>query len=207
MAKGKARVRANPRIATVSGRPATLFVGIQRYVATPIETSQGSKNNIDAGVRLVVTPYTGGQGQVLVDVNAEVSTLSPPDPVTKLPEKSTRTATTTVRIGDARTIVIGGLNQQELRSSRTKIPVLGDLPFLGPLLFQSRTQTATQTELVLFITPRILSNTGHLPPDEEKALEERFLKSDLTRPLPPPAIPLTPPTTGIPPITPPGGKP
>ncbi len=185
ISKGKARVRANPRIATVSGRPATFFVGIQRYVSTPIETLQGSKNNIDAGVRLLVTPYTGGQGQVLIDVNAEVSTLSPPDPLTKLPEKSTRTATTIVRIDDGKTIVIGGLNQQENRSVRTKIPVLGDLPFFGPLLFQGHTQTATNTELVIFITPRILSSTGHLPETEERTLIDRFLKSDLTKPLPP----------------------
>lgn len=192
ISKGKARVRANPRIATVSGRPANFFVGIQRYVSTPIETLQGSKNNIDAGVRLLVTPYTGGQGQVLVDVNAEVSTLSPPDPLTKLPEKSTRTATTIVRIDDGKTIVIGGLNQQENRSVRTKIPVLGDLPLFGPLLFQGHTQTATNTELVVFITPRILSGTGHLPEAEEKTLIDRFLKSDLTKPLPPAPKPTTP---------------
>lgn len=184
ISKGKARVRANPRIATVSGRPASFFVGIQRYVATPIDSLQGSKNNIDAGVRLQVTPYTGGQGQVLIDVSTEVSTLSAPDPVTKLPEKSTRTASTTVRVDDAKTIVIGGLNQQELRSSRTRVPVLSEVPFLGPLLFQGHTQTATSTELVIFITPRILSNTGHLPEKEEKELETRFLKSDLSKALP-----------------------
>ena len=128
----------------------------------------------------------------LIDVNAEVSTLSPPDPLTKLPEKSTRTATTIVRIDDGKTIVIGGLNQQENRSVRTKIPILGDLPLFGPLLFQGHTQTATNAELVIFITPRILSSTGHLPEDEEKTLIDRFLKSDLTKPVPPAPRPVTP---------------
>ena len=108
--KGKARVRAKPRIATVSGRRASIFVGRQRYVIQPIETSNGrSSNFIDAGVRLNITPYTGGQQQVLIDVDAEVSTLSAPDPVTRLPEKSTRTASTIVRVNDGQTIVIGGL--------------------------------------------------------------------------------------------------
>ncbi len=185
-AKGKARVRANPRIATVSGRKASIFVGNERYVATPIDNAQGGQqNSINAGVRLEVTPYTGGKGQILVDVDAEVSTLSPPDPVTKLPTKSTRTATTTVRADDGQTIVIGGLNQQELRSVRNKVPILGSLPILGPLLFQNKSVNDTQTELVLFITPRILSQTGHLPADEEKTLKDRFLNSDLRSPLPP----------------------
>ena len=193
--QGRARVRANPRIATVSGRQATIFVGQQRYVATPIDTggNGGSRNYIDAGVNLAITPYTGGQGQILVDVNAEVSTLSAPDPATHLPEKSTRTAKTVVRVKDGQTIVIGGLVQQETRDVRTKVPVLGDIPFLGPLLFQTKNVQTTQTELVLFITPRILSNTGHLPAAEEAALKARFLDSDLNRSLPPAPRPPDPP--------------
>ncbi len=200
--QGKARVRANPRIATVSGRQASIFVGQQRYVATPIDTGTGgSRNYIDAGVNLAITPYTGGQGQILVDVNAEVSTLSAPDPATHLPEKSTRTAKTTVRVKDGQTIVIGGLVQQETRDVRTKVPVLGDIPFVGPLLFQTKNVQTTQTELVLFITPRILSNTGHLPQGEERALKARFLDSDLNKPLPPaprPPDPLIPPSLRLP---------
>lgn len=186
--KGKARVRANPRIATVSGRRASIFVGRQRYVATPIEGRGGGQGNfIDAGVRLGITPYTGGQKQVLVDVDAEVSTLSAPDPVTRLPEKSTRTASTVVHINDGQTIVIGGLRQQESRDVRTKVPLLGDIPLLGPLLFRTKDSRTTQTELVLFITPRILSDTGHLPEAEEQALKQRFLESNLSQPLPPAA--------------------
>lgn len=197
--KGVANVRANPRIATVSGRRASIFVGRQRYVVTPIESSDGrggQRNFIDAGVRLGITPFTGGQGQILVDVDAEVSTLSAPDPLTRLPEKSTRTASTIVRVGDGQTIVIGGLTQQETRDVRTKVPLLGDLPILGPLFFQTKDVRATQTELVLFITPRILSDTGHLPADQEKAIQQRFLDSDIAKPLPPapprPADPIKP---------------
>jgi len=188
--KGKAHVRANPRIATVSGRSASIFVGLQRYIATPIDSNTGSSNNISAGVRLNITPYTGGQGQILVRVTTEVSTLSALDPITKLPEKSTRTADTTVRTGDGQTIVIGGLTQQEARSVHNKIPFFGDIPFLGPLFFQSKNDQTTETELALFITPRILSNTGHLPEKEEKQLKDRFLNSDLTRPAPagPPTV-------------------
>jgi len=174
--KGQAKVRANPRISTISGRPANIFVGQQRYLVTPIDTGDGNQtNNINAGVRLGITPYTGGQGEVLVDVNAEVSTLTALDPITHLPDKDTRTANTTVRVNSGQTIVIGGLIQTETRGTRNKVPLLGDIPLLGPLFFQTKTVGTTESELVLFITPRILSETGHLPEAEEKALKKKFL--------------------------------
>ncbi|PQV63158.1 type II and III secretion system protein [Abditibacterium utsteinense] len=181
---GRARVRANPRIATVSGRHASIFVGRQRYIVTPIDTGGGQRNFIDAGVRLDITPYTGGEKQIIIDVNAEVSTLSAVDPVTRLPEKSTRTTDTKVRVSDGQTIVIGGLKQSETRDVETKVPILGNLPLLGPLLFRSRDKRNTNTELVLFVTPRILSDTGHLPEQEEKDIKRRFLTPDLSAPLP-----------------------
>ncbi len=202
--KGKARVRANPRIATVSGRRASIFVGRQRYVVTPIDTGSGQRNFIDAGVRLGMTPYTGGQGQILVDVDTEVSTLSAIDPVTRLPEKSTRTADTIVRVADGGTIVIGGLRQQESREVRTRIPILGDVPLIGPL-FRTKDVRSTQTELLIFITPRTLSDTGHLPAAEEEKLKEQFLQSDLKQSLPPaPPLELNIPAepTGETPLTP-----
>ncbi len=56
-------------------------------------------------------------------------------------------------------------------------------------MFRSRNKRTTDTELVLFITPRILSDTGHLPQAEESALKNRFLAPDLSAPLPPlPAV-------------------
>jgi hypothetical protein len=160
------------------------FRGRPRYIATPIDTGGGQRNFIDAGVRLGMTPYTGGQGQILVEVDAEVSTLSAIDPITRLPEKSTRTANTIVRVGDGGTIVIGGLRQQESREVRTKIPILGDVPFIGSL-FRTKDERSTQTELMIFITPRTLSDTGHLPAAEEENLKREFLDSTLKQSLPP----------------------
>ena len=84
-----------------------------------------------------------------------------------------------MRVQDGQTIVIGGLKQQESRDVRTKIPFLGNIPIFGPLLFRTRDKRTTNSELVLFITPRILSDTGHLPEKEEAALKEKFLNGDL----------------------------
>lgn len=176
---GKARVKASPRIATVSGQRATIFIGKQRYLSTPVAMPRGDdefsgmwqSNVIDAGVRLVMTPWTGGQGEIIVDIRPEISVLSAPDPTTGLPERSTRRANTTVRVRDGETVIIGGLLQQESYRTRTRIPLLGDLPIVGPL-FQSVNDRETNTELAIFVTPRILSQTGHLPPDEERKYQD-----------------------------------
>jgi len=169
----RATVRACPRIATVSGQSASFFVGIQRYLRQPIE-SEGYRNYIDAGVRLNLRPWTGDGKEIICDIRpSEVSTLSAPDPITGLPEKSTRTANTTVRVRDGQTIIIGGLSQDEERIIRSRVPILGSLPLIGGL-FRSRDKFLAHTELAVFITPRILSQTGHLPAEEEQRLRSQF---------------------------------
>ena len=177
----RAKVRAAPRIATISGRWARFFVGIQRYLRQPIESGGdeywGTRNYIDAGVRLDVCAWTGDGEEIICRIEPEVSTLSALDPVTGLPEKITRNANTMVRVRDGQTVVIGGLRQEEERAVRTRVPILGNLPLLGSLFRSSRSVT-TRTDLVVFITPRVLSRTGHLPAAEERQLHDRFLEPE-----------------------------
>jgi type IV pilus assembly protein PilQ len=166
----RARVRANPRVATVSGQQATIFIGQEQYLTTPVG-SQG--NSISAGVSLTVTPLTGGDGEIILDVNEEISTLSAADAVTALPTKTTRTARTTVRVRDGQTIVTGGLRQAESRSVRRAIPILSEIPVIGNL-FRSKKIENTVVDLAIFITARLLSQTGHLPAEEEATIRQRF---------------------------------
>lgn len=162
---GQARVNANPRIATISGQPASIFVGRQRYLSQSVD----GRNYIDAGITLSMTPWTGGNGEIIAEIHPEVSVMSALDPITKLPEKSTRRANTVVRVKDGDTIVIGGLTQMEQSRTRTRIPLLGQMPLLG-WLFTKNERSEAQTEMVFFITPRIMSKTGHLKPEREKEL-------------------------------------
>ena len=172
--KQRARVRANPRIATLSGQSANIFIGQQQYLSSPVNIpGQGSSNYIDAGVSLSVLPVTGGGGEILLNLNEEISTLSAPDAITGLPTKTTRTMKTFVRVRDGQTIVTGGLRQLETRSVKHSIPILGSLPVLGPF-FRSSTMEKTNVDLAIFITARILSNSGHLPTQEEKAIKDRM---------------------------------
>ncbi len=177
VSEGKARVRANPHISTVSGQPAEIFIGQQRYLSVPVtlsgENEGRSSNSIDAGVQLNMTPLTGGQGEIILEIDVEISTLSAPDANTGLPNKSTRTARTIIRANDGQTIIIGGLQQEETRARKTRIPVLSSLPIVGRF-FKSKRIEQVKTDLAIFVTPRTLTLTGHRPAEEEAELMERF---------------------------------
>ncbi len=173
--KGRARVRAAPRIATVSGQKASIFIGVQQFLSTPVTMpDEEQANSIDAGVSLEMTPYTGGEGEIIAEIAPEVSTLTAPDPKTGLPDRTSRRAKTVVHVRDGETIIIGGLSQHEVRQTRGRIPVLDKIPLIGPL-FRSKHLEEINTELAIFITPRTLSQTGHLPDEEEQRLKARFL--------------------------------
>ncbi len=183
--QGKARVRAAPSIATVSGRFANIFIGRRRFLSTPVQVMRDSgrggdssffstTNFIDAGVSLDMRPWTGG-GDIIIWLQPEISTLSADDPVTDLPEKSTRRANSVVKVRDGETIIIGGLQQTETRTIRNRLPLLGDLPLFGKF-FRSTKISSVQTDLVIFVTPRVLSQTGHLPAEQEAEMKKKFLE-------------------------------
>lgn len=184
--QGKARVHANPRIATVSGQRASIFVGKQRYLSTPESIGGGrgegdyffrQTNFIDVGVRLDITPWTGGNGEITLSIMPEVSNISELDRETGMPVLSTRRAQTTVRVKDGETIVIGGLTQRQEYQTRTKIPLLGDLPILGSL-FQGTKTNRINSELLIFVTPHVLTDQGRL---KDEAQEQRIRQKMLER--------------------------
>jgi len=171
----KARVRACPSIATVSGSSARVFIGTQQFLEIPVYLpGQGRSNSIDAGVSLQMRPLTGGEGEIILRIEEEISTLGAISPATGLPEKTTRSADTTVRLRDGQTLVIGGLQQDESRQIHARIPLLADIPIIGRL-FQSHDIERTRVDLSIFVTARLLSRTGHLPPEQEEAIIRHFI--------------------------------
>lgn len=176
---GKAEIKANPRMAAMNGQKAEIFVGAQRFIQVKFlqyGQQQERIQSVPVGVRLEVTPWTGGNGEITVKGMAEVSNISSIDPETGLPLLSTRRAESTVRVRDNETIVIGGLLQRQEQVTRREVPFLGKLPIIGPALFRSKTRSFVNTELVIFVTPRILTETGHLPDaEQEQQIRDRFL--------------------------------
>lgn len=158
---GKARVRARPKMALVNGKTASLFIGAQRFIQTQVNSFGGVQTRIqpvDVGVKLGLTALTGGNGEITTTLSPEVSNITELDLQTGLPVLSTRRADTTVRVKDGETIAIGGLTLNQDQLTKRKVPLFGDLPGVGPL-FRSEKRDKVQTELVIFVTPRILTTS------------------------------------------------
>ncbi len=122
-----------------------------------------------------MSAWTGENGDITCTVAPEVSNIVELDRLTGLPTLSSRRASTTVRVKDGETIMIGGLTQRQDYYTTRKIPILGDLPIIGAL-GRSKSRTSTNNELVILITPRLLTESGHLPnAEEEGKIRERML--------------------------------
>jgi type II secretory pathway component GspD/PulD (secretin) len=197
-AAGRARIRSNPRIAAVNGKPAEIFIGQDRFILVEYYLNGQQQQRVEGvpvGVRLEVRPWTGGNGEITTRVDVEVSNISEIDPDTRLPLLSKRQATTTVRTKDGETIVIGGLRLRQKETTTRKIPLLGDVPLIGSL-FSGESETNVDRELVVFVTPRILSVDGELRDAAQDELRHRLLEpGDIGYECPPAAASCPAPTT------------
>lgn len=176
--RGRADVKARPRMVTLNGRSARIFVGTERFILVRYvrygniqETIQG----VNVGVTLNVTAWTGGNDEITTTITSQVSNIRELDPQTGLPLLSQREASTTVRARNGETIVLGGLLQKQEYTTKRKTPILGDLPLIGAL-FRSTAREQTDSELVILITPTILTPEGRLPDEQqERETRQRFL--------------------------------
>ncbi|MBC7288252.1 MAG: hypothetical protein H5T86_09460 [Armatimonadetes bacterium] len=178
LTKGQAVIRAHPRMAAVNGKYARLFIGQQRFIKVQyLQWGQQQERieTVPVGVQLSIRPWTGGNEEITSWLQVEVSNIVQIDPETGLPRLSTRRAQTTVRTRDGETIVIGGLLQRQSEKTYRKIPLLGDLPIIGPL-FRSQSTVDSTTQLIILVRPRLLDNLGRLPAEEQEALKRQFLQ-------------------------------
>ncbi|MBI4309694.1 MAG: type II secretion system protein GspD, partial [Candidatus Omnitrophica bacterium] len=172
---GKSRLLSNPRIAVVNRQEARILVGDNTpYVtsstttpATGAPVTAETVNFIDTGVKLHVTPVIHDDGYISMKIKPEVSNI--PKTVTtgsknEIPVVNTSEVETTIRVKDGVTIIIGGLIKDEVKNNRNKIPVLGDIPLVGKA-FRSETRSTAKTEIVIFLTPHIISGDVRADPD------------------------------------------
>lgn len=158
LSSGQARIHARPRMAAMNGENASMFIGRDRFIRMTYlryGVQQEKIETIRVGVSLNVRPWTGGNGEITTSINAEVSNIVDIDPETGIPRLSTRSAQASVRTRDGETIVIGGLTQRQVETVERRIPLLGDIPIIGEL-FRSESTQERETELVLFVTPRLI---------------------------------------------------
>jgi type II secretory pathway component GspD/PulD (secretin) len=165
---GTTNVLSKPQISVVENEEASILVGTREaYVSAVVTQTQSASTTaeeivfIDVGVQLKVTPSINQEGFVTMKIRPEVSAVT--DTLVtaagnSIPIVSTSTAETTVMVQDGRTIVIGGLMQDDIKEDTRKVPILGDIPVLK-YMFQSWHEKVDKSELVIFLTPTIISGS------------------------------------------------
>jgi pilus assembly protein CpaC len=159
-----AKIMANPTLVTLSGRPAFFNVGGQEPYGTAgsAGTSGGGGSGIQFqpfGTNVRFLPIVLGNGRIRIEVQPEVSDVS--DRITQAnivaPRLTQTRVETTVEIESGQTMVIGGLIQSKVSGNTTKVPVLGDLPFIGAG-FRTVTFSEEEVELLVIVTPHLVDS-------------------------------------------------
>ncbi|MEJ2061298.1 MAG: pilus assembly protein N-terminal domain-containing protein [Gammaproteobacteria bacterium] len=176
---GQAYLLAEPRLSTKSGGTATFLAGGE--VPIPVTSGLGSTNVIfkKYGIQLKIKPVTDDKGNILAHVETEVSDVNPNQTVQGIPGFLTRSASTDISMHEGQTMVISGLINQNTGESVTGIPGLRDIPILGAL-FRSKTFQNKESELVIFVTPRIYGADSELNKRalaRMQKLQKRFTKN------------------------------
>lgn len=164
---GTTNTLSSPRITAINNEEAKILVGsTEPYVTTTTTTPSAgptttaeSVSFIDVGVKLFVTPTINEESFITMKIKPEVSSVTSyltTSQNNKIPIVDTTTAETKVMVKDGVTIVIGGLIKDELIETINKVPFFGDLPLLG-FVFRNKDKLLKKTELVVFLTPHILS--------------------------------------------------
>lgn len=152
----RGKVVASPRVLTSSQRPAIIEQGTELPYQQATSSGATSVSFRKANLRLEVTPQITPEGNVILDVDVNRDAVG--QLTTAGYAIDTRHVKTQVLIEDGGTVVIGGIYEQYQRNVTTKVPLLGDIPILGHL-FRSRSKQDDRTELLVFITPRIVKDT------------------------------------------------
>jgi len=163
-------ILSTPNVLTLDNEEATISVG--RNIPVPTSTSFDSNNNPivsyqreDVGIELTVTPQINESNFVTLEVSQEVSEIEEDSSGLDVTSAgfitSKRAAETTVLVHDNQTIVLGGLIANTETVVETKIPVLGDIPLIG-VLFRGKRETARKTNLLIVLTPHVISEPSDL---------------------------------------------
>jgi type II secretory pathway component GspD/PulD (secretin) len=169
-----AKLLANPRIMVIDNETAIFDIVTEHpYVERTISGNQITETVKfkEVGVKLVVTPHITRDDMLRLHIMPEFGvvvrnvTIASSD----VPVVDTRKFDTIALVKDGQTVVLGGLRKKSSSRQINKIPLLGDLPLFGGL-FRFEGEATTVTELVVFITPRIISQPV-LSEDEQMALD------------------------------------
>jgi type II secretory pathway component GspD/PulD (secretin) len=171
-------VMANPKLLVLNKQRGEVFVGSEDGYLTTTFTETTATQTVEmlkTGTRLVVRPFIGRDDYVRLEVHPEDSSgFVAVVGQSALPSKRTTEATSNVLVRDGHTIIIGGLFREETGIGRSQTPLIGNVPYLGAL-FRSTGDSTKREEVIILITPRIITKEADDAVSEQHKDEvERF---------------------------------
>lgn len=156
-ADGKGKVVSSPRVVTADQIKAIIEQGTE--LPYQVATSSGATSLAfrKANLKLEVTPQITPEGNIILDLDVNKDTVGQSTAAGFA--INTKHIKTQVLVENGGTVVIGGIFELTETNSETKVPLLGDIPVLGNL-FKTRARTSNKTEMLVFITPKVLSERG-----------------------------------------------
>ena len=158
-AEGRGEIVSTPRVITANQKEARIEQGVeipyQESASSGATTTQFKK----AVLSLTVTPQITPDNNIIMDLlvsKDNVGELTPSATGGFVPSIDTRSVETQVLVRDGQTVVLGGIYETERRETVNKVPYLGDIPGIG-VLFRSKSNVSNKAELLIFVTPRILT--------------------------------------------------
>ena len=178
--RNRVRTLSTPKLLALENQEAKAVIGNStgyKVTTTINQVTTESIQFLESGVILKVIPSVDQQGRVLLKVHPEVSstTLN-----AGIPDKKSTEVTTQLLCEDGQSIFIGGLIKSVSNRDKTGIPVLGDIPGIG-LLFSTTTESVTNTETVVIITPRIVRDPRSANEFSENKVGQIDRESNLIR--------------------------
>jgi type IV pilus assembly protein PilQ len=155
----KAEVLADSRLTTINGREASIkLVDIVPYILSSGGVGgQVQVQKEEVGIKLNIAPTVNTDGYITVKVEPEVSTIFEfIGPDANIPRVKSRTSSTTIRVKDGESIVIGGLLSNDKKQTTYKLPFFHKLPWVGEKFFTSKSVIERKTDLIIQITPKIV---------------------------------------------------
>ena len=157
-AQNKLKIVSTPRVLTQDRKEAIIESGTEIPYQEASSSGATSTSFKKAVLGMTVTPNITPDGQIIMDIKINKDSVNPDCGATE-PCINTQRLNTNVMVEDGGTLILGGIYREENSEGVSKVPLLGDIPVVGNL-FKSKTRSDKKTELLIFITPRIVDNIG-----------------------------------------------
>ena len=166
---GAAHILSEPSVLCTNNKEASVQVGQTQSILTQAQQSTQGQGNIinnysreDIGITLKVKPRLSSNNQVTLEVEAEIEDILPGSSASAdRPTTTKRKVTTNAIVNNGETIILGGLIKSAGGKNVTKVPILGEIPILGEL-FTTKAEVDTKVNVVIYLTPYIVRESGDL---------------------------------------------